>query len=230
MCIELSSRHWGPLDVAVAAKSPSWRMMSTSSAEWHAVQASFASGTVVTSDAYIGEGEADFQSPFEATLGVAYTVDAFSVECDATYLAAVGAYATVEGDLPIVARRFNTGTGLDITTLSTGTPGELELEQAWNIAIGAGWTITPDIALQLGYAIDHSQVEDSNEFTDLDISTLSIGLQRKTARSAVFAGLYKQWSSTGTSRVFNSQAATWEDAEVSIEVWGAVLGASYYLE
>lgn len=223
-------RTWGPLDVAIAAKSPSWRMMSTSSAEWHAVQASALTGTAVTSDAYIGEGEADFQSPFEATLGIAYTQGAFTAELDATYLAAVGAYATVEGDLPISSRRFNTGTGLDITTLSTGTPGELELEQAWNLAIGAGWSITPAIALQLGYAIDRSQVEDSNEFTDLDISTLSIGFQRKTARSAVFAGMYTQWSSTGTSRVFNSQSATWEDASVSIEVWGAVLGASYYLE
>jgi len=221
---------WGPLDVALAAKSPSWRMTSSSTAEWHSVQASFASGTAVTSDAYIDDGKADFKSPFEATLGVAYTVDAFTAELDATYLAAVGPYTTVEGDLPIVSRVFNTGTGLDITTMSTGTPGDMELEQAWNIAVGAGWGMTTAITLHLGYAIDHSQLENSNEFSDLDISTLSLGLERKTSRSAVFVGAYTQWSNTGTARVFNSQVATWEDAAVSISVWGGVLGASYYLE
>lgn len=223
-------QRWGPVDVAIAVKSPSWRLASSSTAEWHAVQSSFASGTTVTSDAYIGDGKADFRSPFEATCAGAYSLGQFTAELDLTYLAAVGEHSSVEGDLPIVSRRFNTGAATDITTLTVGTPGTIELEQALNVAIGFGWHITPSVSLHTGYALDHSQVKESNEYAALDISTFNIGALYKTARSSAFAGFYYQWSNTGQVDVFNSQTSANESADISIRSIGFVLGASYYLE
>lgn len=221
---------WGPVAAAIAMKSPSWRLASSSTAEWHAVQSSFASGTTVTSDAVIGDGSADFRSPFEVTVAASYTGSRVTAELDLTYLAAVGAFATAEGDLPIVSRRFNTGAATDITTLSVGTPGTIELTQAINAAVGLSWQMSTTVGLHAGYAIDHSQIADSNEFSAVDISTLSAGVLYTKQRSSVFVGFYHQWSTTGTVAVFNSQTSASEDADISISTLGFVLGGSYFLD
>ena len=221
---------WGPVAAAIAMKSPSWRLASTSTAEWHAVLSSFATGTTVTSDARIGDGRADFRSPFEATVAASYTGSRVTAELDLTYLAALGEFATVEGDLPIVTRRFNTVAATDITTLSVGTPGTIALTQALNVAVGLSWQMSTTVGLHAGYAIDHSQIADSNEFAAIDISTFSAGFLYTKQRNSVFVGFYHQWSTTGTASVFNSQTNANEDADVSISTLGLVLGGSYFLD
>lgn len=223
-------RTLGGLDLGFSMKSPSVRLLSSSQAEWHSVFSSFASGTTLTSDAHIEDGEADFRSPFEATVAVGWIRDRWSLEADLTYLAHVAAYQTVEGGLPITSRRFNTSTGFDVTTRSTGTPGTLELGDAWNVAIGSSFAVTPAVGIHLGFATDRSQVENSNEYTALDIRTVNMGLLYKTVKNSMFLGGYRQWSNEGDVRVFNTGTSLYESAHVSFTATGLVLGASYYLD